>query len=254
MNNLLHDVLYTYGFDEVSGNFQANNYGRGGQSGDAVVANALDGSGDNNANFYTPSDGSQPRMRMYRWNYFGNFERASSLDGEVIAHEYGHGLSNRLTGGASSSGCLSSLVSGGMGEGWSDYLALALKMNTVESYEGAHGIGNYLYTGGIRQYDYTTDMNLNPFTFSDVDDMCCVHGIGTVWCTILFDMTADLVLDFGFNSDIYQQSNTANQGGNNIALQNIIDGMKMQPCNPDFLEARDAILLADEANYGGVHK
>jgi len=254
MNNVLHDVLYTYGFDEVSGNFQMNNYGRGGQNGDAVAANSLDGSGENNANMYTPSDGSMPRMRMYRWNYIGNIDRPSSLDGEVVAHEYGHGLSNRLTGGPSASGCLSADVSGGMGEGWSDYLALMLMLSTAEDFEQDHGIATWLYPGGIRAYDYTTNMNSNPFLFSDTNSQSGVHGVGTVWCTILFDMTADLVGIFGANSDIYQQSNTADQGGNNIAFQNVIDGMKLQPCNPDFLDARDAILLADEANYNSVHK
>jgi extracellular elastinolytic metalloproteinase len=29
-NNLMHDVWYQYGFDDASGNFQQNNYGRGG--------------------------------------------------------------------------------------------------------------------------------------------------------------------------------------------------------------------------------
>jgi len=26
-NNIMHDVMYGYGFDEMSGNFQVNNYG-----------------------------------------------------------------------------------------------------------------------------------------------------------------------------------------------------------------------------------
>ena len=30
MNNILHDVWYQYGFDEVNANFQLNNLGRGG--------------------------------------------------------------------------------------------------------------------------------------------------------------------------------------------------------------------------------
>ena len=67
-NNMIHDVLYRYGFDEASGNFQENNYGRGGIGGDAVQAEAADGSGTNNANFSTPAaDGGKPRMQMYLW-------------------------------------------------------------------------------------------------------------------------------------------------------------------------------------------
>jgi len=66
-NNIIHDVWYQYGFDEVSGNFQANNYGNGGEENDYVQAECLDGSGRNNANFGTPPDGGRPRMQMYFW-------------------------------------------------------------------------------------------------------------------------------------------------------------------------------------------
>jgi extracellular elastinolytic metalloproteinase len=50
-SNMVHDLFYRYGFDEVSGNFQQHNFGRGGEENDAVIANAQDGSGFNNANF-----------------------------------------------------------------------------------------------------------------------------------------------------------------------------------------------------------
>jgi Fungalysin metallopeptidase (M36) len=45
-----------YGFNEISGNFQQHNYGRGGSEFDAIIANAQDGSGFNNANFMTVSN------------------------------------------------------------------------------------------------------------------------------------------------------------------------------------------------------
>ena len=51
-SNMVHDMFYRYGFDEVSGNFQQFNFERGGKGGDAVIANAQDGSGFNNANLY----------------------------------------------------------------------------------------------------------------------------------------------------------------------------------------------------------
>ena len=69
LNNVVHDVLYRHGFNEVAGNFQTDNFGktrRGG--GDPVNAEAQDGSGTDNANFATPRDGSSPRMQMYLWN------------------------------------------------------------------------------------------------------------------------------------------------------------------------------------------
>ena len=88
-NNVLHDILYRYGFDEVAGNFQDNNYGHGGFGSDAVYADALDGGGTNNANFRTPPDGNNPRMQMYIWTY-SSPRRTSDFDAGVIAHEYCH--------------------------------------------------------------------------------------------------------------------------------------------------------------------
>src|SRR5690606_37700904 len=68
MNNIMHDVWYQYGFDEFNGNFQQNNYGNGGNQTDYVLADSQDGSGTNNANFSTPTDGNRPRMQMFLWD------------------------------------------------------------------------------------------------------------------------------------------------------------------------------------------
>ena len=62
-NNIIHDVQYQYGFDEAAGNFQINNYGRGGLGNDRVHAEAQDGGGTNNANFVTPPDGQRRACR-----------------------------------------------------------------------------------------------------------------------------------------------------------------------------------------------
>jgi hypothetical protein len=65
-NNIVHDVMWHHGFTDVAGNFQQVNAG-GGFGSDYVQAEALDGSGTNNANFSTPPDGARPRMQMYEW-------------------------------------------------------------------------------------------------------------------------------------------------------------------------------------------
>lgn len=67
LNNRIHDILYQYGFNEAAGNFQVDNFGKGGSGKDPVQAEAQDGSGTDNANFSTPSDGRKPRMQMYLW-------------------------------------------------------------------------------------------------------------------------------------------------------------------------------------------
>ena len=65
INNWLHDWWYDNGFDEASGNAQTDNYGRGGEDGDVLLAEGQDFSGRNNANQRTPSDGDSPRQQMY---------------------------------------------------------------------------------------------------------------------------------------------------------------------------------------------
>jgi extracellular elastinolytic metalloproteinase len=71
LNNVIHDILYGHGFNEAAGNFQADNFGRGGAASDPVNAEAQDGGGLDNANFATPTDGRKPRMQMYLWSGVG---------------------------------------------------------------------------------------------------------------------------------------------------------------------------------------
>jgi len=125
-NNIIHDVWYNYGFDEASGNFQEENFTTQGNGSDYVYAEAQDSSGTCNANMSTPSDGGNPRMQMYICN-----SRDGDFDNGVIVHEYGHGISNRLAGGPSTSGCLSNDEQ--MGEGWSDWFGLVL-LTTIFPY------------------------------------------------------------------------------------------------------------------------
>jgi hypothetical protein len=71
LNNTIHDILYRHGFDEAAGNFQVDNFGKGGVGDDPVRAEAQDGGGTDNANFATPPDGSRPRMQVYLWTGAG---------------------------------------------------------------------------------------------------------------------------------------------------------------------------------------
>ena len=71
LNNAVHDILYSHGFNESAGNFQASNFGNGGAERDAVAAEAQDGGGLDNANFATPPDGRKPRMQMFLWSGAG---------------------------------------------------------------------------------------------------------------------------------------------------------------------------------------
>ena len=385
-NNLMHDVWYHYGFDEVSGNYQANNYGRGGLAGDYVEAQAQDGSGTNNANFSAGTDGTSGRMQMYIWqdidtdlrvnmptglagNYnaayadFGPqgfsitgdlivvsdttsnptegcdslvniaaingnialidrgtcsfsqkvanaqaagaigvlicnnvngtlnmggdapaitipsvmiaknqcdyirtqiptvnvtlinniiFQSDSDLDNGIIAHEYGHGVSIRLTGGSNNSSCLNNDEQAG--EGWSDWMGLVMTANQGDTPEMVRGIGTYSLGKptthqGIRTHPYSTDMTINPHTYDNIKTEIVPHGVGSVWCAMIWDLYWNLVDAYGYDADMYYGT-----GGNNIAMNLVIEGLKLQPCSPGFIDARDAILLADQTLYNGENE
>ncbi|MEM1216159.1 MAG: M36 family metallopeptidase, partial [Bacteroidota bacterium] len=180
--------------------------------------------------------------------------RDSDFDNGVIVHEYTHGISTRLTGGRLQSGCLSSQDQDEQaGEGWSDWFALVMTTTSENFADEPRGIGTYANGqspagGGIREYPYTRDMTINEHTYADVTSVSVPHGVGSIFCATLWDMYWNLVDEYGFDDDIF-----AGTGGNNIAMQLVIDGMKLQPCLPNFIEARDAIIEADEANNNGAN-
>lgn len=255
-NNIIHDISYLHGFDEVSGNFQQSNQGRGGQGNDPVIADCQDAGGTNNANFATPADGNRPRMQMYLWS--GTPQKDGSLDNGVVTHEYTHGISNRLTGGPSSSGCLTNAEQ--MGEGWSDYFGLMYTQDWANSnlntgFSTPRAVGTYAAgqspTGqGIRSLRYCTNMAVNNKVF--VSSLpSSQHSRGEIWCAALWDMTWNIINQTGIINPTLFNSNPL--GGNSIALRLVIEGMRLQPCNPGFIDGRDAILKADSILYGGIY-
>lgn len=253
-NNIIHDIFQKHGFDEASGNFQENNFERGGRDRDAVQANAQDGAGFNNANFATPIDGSRPRMRMYLWNGF-NPMRDGDLDSAIIVHEYGHGISQRLTGGPLNVGCLGAGQAGGMGEGWGDWWGIMFQQRATTTRDQVFPMGLYAAGRGIRYFPYSAQFERNPQTYGFLNggrqegSYVGVHAIGSVWCTILFTVYFDMRDRFGFDPDWYYGTS-----GNNIFFQNVLDGLKLQPCTPNFIQARDAIMQADLLNFQGNHQ
>jgi hypothetical protein len=225
-NNIMHDFSYTLGFTETARNFQVNNFGRGGTGNDSVRAEAQDGSGTNNANFATPPDGSRPRMQQFLFTA-PNPDRDSSVDGDVVFHEYGHGISNRLIGNGS--GALSGTQSGAMGEGWSDYWAITINN------DGA--VGEYVTNNpnGIRRAAYTVPAATVHDSYADVGAGGFeVHRDGEVWAATLWDLRTQLG---AATSDLL-----------------VLNGMKFTPTRPSFLNARDGILQADQNLNGGANR
>lgn len=252
VTNSMHDLFYQYGFNEKSGNFQADNYGKGGRASDAVSVSVQDPDGTNNANFATPPDGQTPQMNMYIFTETTP-HRDGTLENDIIIHEYGHGISNRLTGGPSNSGCLRTLEAGGMGEGWSDAMAIFLQRKATHTRDTDLTMGSWV-TGdpkGIRKYPYSTNTQRNPHTYASVGKLNEVHNIGEVWATLWNEVYFNLVDQAGFSDDWF---NANQEKGNVVAMQLLTDGLALQPCNPSMVAARDAILQADQNRYNGKYK
>lgn len=172
-----------------------------------------------------------------------------SFDNGIVAHEYGHGISNRLAGGPANSSCLQNAEQ--MGEGWSDWFWLMMQIKPTDNGTEIKGIGTYATSQatdgvGIRSKAYSTDRAINDFTFADSNTEVVPHGLGSVWATMLWDLTWAYIQKYGFDPNIY----TGN-GGNNKVMRLVLDGLKLQPCSPTFVSARNALIAADQATTGG---
>jgi hypothetical protein len=180
------------------------------------------------------------------------YQKDGDFDNGIVGHEYGHGISTRLTGGAANPGCLNNAEQ--MGEGWSDWFALMVTMRSTDLPSDARGVATFAISqgvngSGIRPGRYSPDFFVNSFTYSSTNNEGSIsqpHGIGFVWATMLWDLTWAYIDKYGFDEDIFNGI-----GGNNKVMQLVIDGLKLQPCSPGFVDGRDAILAADMALTGG---
>jgi hypothetical protein len=185
--------------------------------------------------------------------------RDGDFDTGIIFHEYGHGVSNRLTGGPAVN-CLSGNEQAG--EGWSDYYAIVLLMNPeLDDPQTTRGLVPYVLFqpnrqgNGLRPRPYSRTMEIQPFTYDSIKtngwlngtSLALPHGLGHGWAAVLWDMSWDLVDKHGFNPNVYEDWDT---GGNNRSLQYVTDGLKLQGCFPGLVVSRAAIVAAAEALGG----
>ena len=247
--NTLHDKFYTFGFDEQAGNFQENNYGKGGFGGDSVMAMGQNELNHCNGNFSITKDGVRPLMRMNICR-----DKDGSFDNIVSIHEYSHGVTIRSVGGPMNPSCLFNAEQ--MGEGWSDWYGVILTMVPGDVPERPRTIATYLKgTGpdgqGVRAYPYTTDMAVNPLTYDSIKENDAIHHIGTVWATMLWEMTWELIANYGFDPNIDNFTGDINSdAGNVMAMAIVTEALKFTPCRPGFVDARDAIFQASKSIYG----
>lgn len=241
--NDIHDWLWGFGFDEASGNFQATNPSGNGVAGDPVLAEAQDGFNFscadqamppnpirclNNANFGTNADGSAARMQMYMWARPNRPYRDGSMDGDVIAHEYGHGVTERLIPGGLSGGNSAINQAGSLNEGWADTISF---LRWGDATVGEYVTGDT--TGGIR----TSNYDVHPDTYGDYSlSVGSPHRNGEIWAAAVYTIREFL--------------------GINTTTQLVLDGMRatVNGPNPTFLDARDGLIANDLAANGGANR
>ncbi|MEM7186053.1 MAG: M36 family metallopeptidase [Bacteroidota bacterium] len=247
-NNLVHDITFHYGFDEYSGNFQKINYYADTPNRSEMEARVQTRIGCN-AYFIAGTSGRE-RLIMA----MGVCEdRDSSFDNKIIVHEYMHGIVYRLIGSAVG-GCIGNDER--MTEGWCDWLGLMLTIEPTHDRNTRRPFGNFFFGQapghrGIRRYPYSADFSKNPQTYADITEASVPHGVGAIWGNMIWEMSWDLIDAFGYDTDLTNFTGDATQdAGNIMAIAIVLEAMKLMSCEPGFIDARDAILMANRSIYG----
>ncbi|KAH9263914.1 hypothetical protein BASA83_012658 [Batrachochytrium salamandrivorans] len=232
VTNMVHDVFYEHGFTEPAGNFQQNNFNKGGIGGDLIIINIQKSDKENTASFHTPPDGQYGVLNLH---IFTNTKpnRDSALDNTILTHELTHGLSSRLTGGALEIMCMSVTEPLGLSEGYSDMMALIFTAKPEDTRNTEKVISEYVKgnSRGMRMYTYTTDMKVNPLEYQDAIGEKQRHRLGEIWATMLLEVYWNFVDAYGFSTNLYDATQ---KQGNIMFLQILVETLMLQPCNPTF--------------------
>ena len=178
--------------------------------------------------------------------FIGPSQVSSGFDNGVIAHEYGHGIYERLLGGPATVACSGNdgTVDELLSEGFTDFLGLVLTTNPGDDGSEIRGIGTYVIGedtdgGGIRRFPYSTDMDICPLTYDFIHGQA-THARGEVLTIMLWEVYWAFSEEYGWDADW-----TNADAGNNRAMRLIYDALKAVPCVPTFLDIRDAIFAMD---------
>src|SRR3954468_20349019 len=292
MHNVMHDYSYHLGFNEQHWNAQQFNYGVGTLDHDATLGNAQAAAtsgwsppfaGRDNANMNAGIDGARaPQTNMFLWQPLAGSFYAPCVDEDydmsVIGHEYGHAIENRMI--AKGVGSRQGFQAGAMGEAFGDFDAVEYlnEANVVPRYgekspfvEGSYVTGNPIK--GIRNYDMSWPMGgdfpqpgkdpyINPLNFSDIgNDPPGPEGpsAGEPWIAVQFDIR-DLFLDrypsnnAKVNLECLRGERPAEAcPGNRRWIQDYYDAMVLMPRAPTMIDARNAMIAADTARFGGAN-
>lgn len=134
--------------------------------------------------------------------------------------------------------------------------AISLKSGDTRSTNKVMGAWVYNNNAGIRAYPYSTSLTTNPYTYRSVNSLSGVHAIGTYWATALYEVLWNLIDKYGKNDGDEPTFNSSGvpTDGKYLTMKLVIDGMALQPCNPNMVQARTAIIDADTALTGGANR
>jgi uncharacterized protein (TIGR03382 family) len=202
-------------------------------------------------------------------------DKDGTVDNGVVAHEWGHYISNRLIGDGNG---ISNLQAGGMGEGWGDFHAALLVSRAADinvasnaNWNGSYALAGWAgsaadpeaYYYGFRRYPLSYSFTRNPLTFKHISDGVAlpntapvafgangqgnseVHNTGEVWAVMLWDCYVTLLRDQRYTFDQARAK----------MKRYLVGAYKATPLMPTFVDARDAVLAmaaADDAtNFAG---
>lgn len=184
-------------------------------------------------------------------------ESDGSLDGGLVAHEFGHYVHHRLS-------ICGTFQCGAMSEGWGDFIAMHMMMRDGDALDATYSLSGYAWNGdpyfGIRRAPYSTDTTKNAFTFRMISDdeelpeshplsgggpNSEVHNAGEIWTTILWEGYVALQRERGSASfdDVRRKM-----------MRYVVTGLLMSPPDGTFTEVRDAILAAAQAANPADHE
>jgi len=261
----LHDFFYDAGFDEMAGNAQASNFGRGGLGGDRLIVAAQDYALEGRSLAVIPPDGSTPRLSfgIYK-GQGGRPDRDGAMDTTLVAHEWGHLLAERIVGDALG---LGNAQGRAISEGTADFVALLaiirpedINVPGNDDLRGVYAVGGYVasatnddaYYFGLRRVPYSTDTTRNALSFrhvsrgatlpttapmraSDPLENSLPHNAGEVWASALMDGYVSLLRAYPF------------QEAQDRMKQYLVASLRATPFEPTFGEAAEALVTVASA-------
>ncbi|MEO8663020.1 MAG: M36 family metallopeptidase, partial [Bryobacteraceae bacterium] len=197
-------------------------------------------------------------------NRVTGLSRDGALDNQIVAHEWGHYISNRLVQDASG---LNTNMASGLGEGWADFHAMLLTVKAEDTavasnstWNGVYAMAGYAtndFYFGIRRVPYSSDFTKNPLTFKHISEGVALppgvpyafgqdgvgnseaHNTGEVWASMLWECYASLLRDTQGPTPRISFAEARSR-----MKKYIVEGYKMTPTSPTLLDARDAVLAA----------